>query len=95
MARDEREDEEEPWAKPIPLPPGGYDDPDYRPAIHGWRDEEHLRELLSEGKNSGPGVVVTPEYWENFKRELRKKAEHLRSATHPRSENPRGSPRSR
>jgi hypothetical protein len=29
------------------------------------RDQDHLEELLLAGLNSGPGIEVTPEYWEN------------------------------
>jgi len=29
------------------------------------RDKDHLEELLLAGLNSGPGIEVTPQYWEN------------------------------
>jgi len=29
------------------------------------RDQDHLEELLLAGLNSGPGIEVTQQYWEN------------------------------
>lgn len=35
--------------------------------------EERLERLLLEGINSGPGIEVTPEYWEARRRELERR----------------------
>lgn len=35
--------------------------------------DERLEKLLLEGINSGPGIEVTPEYWEERRRELERR----------------------
>ena len=35
--------------------------------------QEHLEKLLLEGINSGPGIEVTPEFWERAHQELERR----------------------
>ena len=40
-------------------------DQDYTERSGEIRDQDHLEELLLAGLDSGPGIEVTPEYWNN------------------------------
>ena len=62
------------WSKSPPIPPGGCDDPNYKPALHGWRDDDHLDELIQEGLDSGPGRTLTPKVWDEIRAKARARA---------------------
>jgi putative addiction module CopG family antidote len=49
------------------------------------RARAELERLLKEGLESGPPILVTPEYWARLRRELAERAAQLGQTTAPRT----------